>query len=66
MIGDLVADQLQGRTHPLAKALGRRIFSWPPEPLRWIAFRAITRVLDAVDARTDRKARSWRERGARA
>ncbi len=66
LIGDLVADQLQGRTHPLAKALGRRTFSWPPEPLRWIAFRAITRVLDAVDARTDRKARSWRERGARA
>lgn len=66
LIGDLVADQLAGRTHPLAKALVRRTISWPPEPLRWLAFGAITRVLDAVDTRTDRKARSRRERGGRA
>ena len=57
LIGDLVAEQIQGREHPLAKALARRTIAWPPEPLRWLAFQAITRVLDVLDARTDRQAR---------
>lgn len=57
LAGDLLAEQLQGRTHPLARALDRRTFSWPPEPIRWLAFQAISRALGARDARADRAAR---------
>lgn len=57
LMGELVAEQLQGREHPLAAALARRTFAWPPEPLRWLACQAIQRALDALDARTDRQAR---------
>lgn len=57
LAGDLVAEALQGRTHPLARPLARRTFGWPPEPLRWLAFQGIARALDALDARTDRQAR---------
>jgi glycine/D-amino acid oxidase-like deaminating enzyme len=60
LMGDLVAEQLQGREHPLAKALVRRSFAWPPEPLRWLAFQAIHRTLAALDARTDRQVRRRR------
>lgn len=60
LIGELVAEQLQGREHPLAKALARRAISWPPEPLRWLAFQAIDRGLAALDARTDRQVRRLR------
>lgn len=62
LMGDLVADQLQGREHPLAEALRRRTFAWPPEPLRWLAFQAIHRTLGALDARTDRQIRRRRGR----
>lgn len=57
LMGELVAEQLQGRQHPLARALARRTFAWPPEPLRWLAFQAIERALAAIDARTDRQVR---------
>lgn len=57
LMGDLVAEQIQGREHPLASALHRRTFAWPPEPLRWLAFQAINRTLGALDARTDRQIR---------
>ena len=57
LMGDLVTEQLRGREHPLAKALLRRSFAWPPEPLRWLAFQAIQRTLGALDARTDRQVR---------
>jgi gamma-glutamylputrescine oxidase len=62
LMGELVAEQVQGREHPLAKALARRTFSWPPEPLRWLAFQAINRTLGALDARTDRQIRRRRLR----
>lgn len=60
LMGELVAEQLQGREHPLAKALARRRLAWPPEPLRWLAFQAIHRTLAALDARTDRQLRQRR------
>lgn len=60
LMGELVAEQLQGREHPLAKALARRTLSWPPEPLRWLAFQALDRTLEALDARTDRQVRRLR------
>ncbi len=60
LMGELAAEQLQGREHPLAKALARRTFSWPPEPLRWLAFQAIMGVFGALDARTDRQVRKLR------
>jgi glycine/D-amino acid oxidase-like deaminating enzyme len=60
LMGELLAEQVQGRQHPLAAALTRREFSWPPEPLRWMAFQAIDRTLAALDARTDRQIRKLR------
>jgi gamma-glutamylputrescine oxidase len=58
LAGTLLADQIQGREHPLAKPLRRRTLSWPPEPLRWLAFQVLDRALEALDARTDRRVRA--------
>jgi glycine/D-amino acid oxidase-like deaminating enzyme len=55
LMGEMVAEQIQGRRHPLAQALERRTWSWPPEPLRWLAFQAINGTLHWIDARTDRQ-----------
>jgi len=57
LMGAMLAEQVQGREHPQARALARRTFAWPPEPLRWLAFHAIAGALRALDARTDRRAR---------
>jgi glycine/D-amino acid oxidase-like deaminating enzyme len=54
-VGHLLAAQIRGREHPSAAALQRRPWSWPPEPLRWIAYQLITGVLTAIDRRTDRQ-----------
>jgi glycine/D-amino acid oxidase-like deaminating enzyme len=54
-VGHLLAAQIRGREHPAAAALQRRLWSWPPEPLRWLAYQLITGVLAAVDRRTDRQ-----------
>ncbi|MCZ6807717.1 MAG: FAD-binding oxidoreductase [Deltaproteobacteria bacterium] len=65
LTGSILADRVVGRAHECEKALARRLWSWPLEPLRYAAYQAITRTLYAVDARTDRQARKlWTEKPA--
>jgi len=54
LMGALLAEQVQGRTHPWADAIARNPWSWPPEPLRWLGAKAILATLGALDARVDR------------
>jgi len=58
LVGDMLAAQVQGREHAWAAALERRTFDWPPEPIRWLAARAINGALLALDRRTDRQIRA--------
>lgn len=57
LMGSMLAHRVLGRPHECEKALTRRLWSWPPEPLRYAAYQAITRTLYAVDAHTDRQTR---------
>jgi len=57
LMGAMLAERVFGSTHELEAPLRRRVWSWPPEPLRYGAYRAITQALYAMDARTDRRAR---------
>jgi glycine/D-amino acid oxidase-like deaminating enzyme len=58
LMGAMLAERLQGRTHPCEQALARTEYSWPPEPLRWLGASLINGVLSALDARTDRQIRA--------
>ena len=55
LMGAMLADRIFGCAHECESALARRAWSWPPEPLRYAAYAAITRALYAMDARTDRQ-----------
>ncbi|MBW1760082.1 MAG: FAD-dependent oxidoreductase [Deltaproteobacteria bacterium] len=55
LIGAMLSDRVLGCAHECESALARRAWSWPPEPLRYAAYKAVTRVLYAIDARTDRQ-----------
>ncbi|MFT4571378.1 MAG: gamma-glutamylputrescine oxidase [Hyphomicrobiaceae bacterium] len=53
--GTMIADLLAGREGPGAALWGRRSFALPPEPLRWMAFQALSRMFAAFDRRIDRR-----------
>ncbi len=55
LMGAMLADRVLGCAHECESALARRAWSWPPEPLRYALYGAVTRVLYAMDARTDRQ-----------
>ncbi|MEM7136002.1 MAG: FAD-binding oxidoreductase [Myxococcota bacterium] len=57
LMGDMLCARVMGRRHAAEDALDRRVWNWPPEPLRWLAFTAIDRGLAMVDAITDRQVR---------
>lgn len=57
LVGQMLAQRIQGREHPCEAALRRRVLAWPPEPLRWGAAKLIMGALDLLDARTDRQIR---------
>jgi gamma-glutamylputrescine oxidase len=57
MVGELLAAQIQGIEHPLAKVLQRRVFPAPPEPLKWLVANALSGVFTSLDSITDRKVR---------
>lgn len=61
--GEMVADLLGGRAGPGRVLWERWNVPTPPEPLRWLAFQGLTRLLMAVDRRADAAAwggaRSW-------
>jgi len=57
LVGTFLAERVQGRVHEWDAELARRIWSWPPEPFRWLAASALDGVLRAIDRRTDRQVR---------
>ncbi len=58
LMGDMLAERIQGRRHEWEDALDRRQFAWPPEPLRWAASKLIIGAIETLDRRTDRQARA--------
>lgn len=52
--GRMLADLAAGREGPGATLWTRRTIPLPPEPLRWIVFRALTALFDGIDRRVDR------------
>jgi glycine/D-amino acid oxidase-like deaminating enzyme len=63
LMGAMLSDRVLGSAHECESALARRAWPWPPEPLRYAAYEAVTRVLYAIDARTDRQLRTLRVDG---
>ncbi len=57
LVAELIADQVQGKKHPLAKVLQRKVIAAPPEPIKWIGSNALSAVFSAIDAVTDRQVR---------
>ncbi len=57
LIGELLAAQIQGLQHPLAKVLKRRAFPAPPEPFKWLVAKTLSGVFSTLDSITDRKVR---------
>jgi gamma-glutamylputrescine oxidase len=57
-MGAMLAERIQGREHEGEAALRRRVLSWPPEPLRWLAGSLLNATLTAIDRRTDRQIRA--------
>lgn len=60
--GVMVADLLLGRNGPGAALWSRRRIPVPPEPLRWLAYKALTALFGAIDRKTDAAARRTGER----
>ena len=58
LMGAMLAERAQGRTHPAEAALARKERAWPPEPLRWLAAKILNGALSMLDARTDRQIRA--------
>ncbi len=54
--GEMIADMVLERDGPGRVLWDRWNVPTPPEPLRWLAFQAITRFLSAVDRRADASA----------
>lgn len=57
LMGEILAEHLEGRVHPEGKALQRWALPFPPEPLAWLVFRAVSGGLNFKDRVTDRRAR---------
>ncbi|MDP3940076.1 MAG: FAD-binding oxidoreductase [Deltaproteobacteria bacterium] len=56
--GSLLTDLMAGREGPGRALWSRRRIPLPPEPFRWLVFRALTGVFGAIDARADRAERA--------
>ena len=52
--GRMLSDLAAGRDGPGAVLWKRRTLPFPPEPLRWIVFRALRGFFDAIDRRVDK------------
>jgi glycine/D-amino acid oxidase-like deaminating enzyme len=51
--GAMIADLLLGRDGPGAALWSRRRIPVPPEPFRWLAYKALTRFFAGIDRRSD-------------
>ena len=52
--GPMLADLLLGRKGVASVLTDRRQLPMPPEPLRWMSFRVLTSLFEAMDRRVDR------------
>jgi hypothetical protein len=52
-----LTEQVQGKEHPLAKVLKRRVLPVPPEPFKWLGTKAISGILSGIDGVTDKQVR---------
>lgn len=59
-MGPLLADFMLGRCNDTLADFLRFVPPMPPEPLRWLMIRGMLGVLNAADARVDRKVRAKR------
>ncbi|MGB5811778.1 MAG: FAD-binding oxidoreductase [Polyangiales bacterium] len=57
LMGDMLCERVMGRTHPAEAAIERRVWNWPPEPFRWLAYRLLDGAFALMDAKTDRQIR---------
>lgn len=55
--GEMVADLLLERDGPGSVLWSRRRVPLPPEPMRWLIHRGLTKLLAGIDRRADREAR---------
>lgn len=51
--GPMLADQVLGRQNAEVELFRRRMIPLPPEPLRWLVVKGITRHLNRIDAKVD-------------
>jgi len=58
MMGNMLADAIEGKDNTWLSVLSRRTFDAPPEPLTWLGANGIIRFLDILDKRTDRQIRA--------
>ncbi len=61
-LGAALAELMAGRAGPADLLAHRSRIPLPPEPLRWLVFKALTGILGLLDARLDRAARRWHGR----
>ncbi|KVW31867.1 FAD-dependent oxidoreductase [Burkholderia ubonensis] len=57
LIGELLAERIQGAEHPLLAALRHKTPATLPEPLRWCAINGVLGVANMLDERVNRKVR---------
>lgn len=55
LLGEILADNVQGKSHPLGNVLHRRTLPIPPEPFKWLVSHLVDAGLGLVDGRVDRK-----------
>ena len=55
MVGELLAEQVQGKEHPDARILNRKVMAMPPEPLKWLASHALSGIFSTLDYFTDQQ-----------
>jgi len=58
--GRMLSDLAAGRDGPGSTLWKRRTIPLPPEPLRWLVFRALSGFFDAIDRRIDRRVAAGR------
>ncbi|MGH9388445.1 MAG: NAD(P)/FAD-dependent oxidoreductase, partial [Vicinamibacteria bacterium] len=58
--GTMIADLMLGRSGPGEALTTRRQIPLPPEPFRWLIFKALTGIFESIDRRVDRAVRSRR------
>ncbi len=54
LVGEILAENVQGKAHPLGKVLDRWTFPIPPEPFKWLVSKVVDGALGIADRYIDR------------